>query len=155
MSNKLTPTQELAQLKVRQTAAKLTFEADAKATQARLDDLYEQQRPLHESLEQRYQLRRRIARCAKFHQGFSEDAAIGRDTWHRECQSLAREERAALHGIHDAMIRSESCKAECAKSLLILREDLAEMEAEIVRTAKAAGLDALIPYQWPTDPMDE
>ena len=151
----ISPTEELAQLKARQTAAKLAFEQDQKATEQRVAALFELQRPLHESLEKRYQLRRGIARCEKFHQVFSEDAFSARQTWHREVQSPSRQERGPLYGINDVMIKAESCKAECAKSLQILREDLAEMEGVIFQMAKESGHEALLPPLWPLDPIDE
>lgn len=150
--------EEIAQLKARQTAAKLQLEADEKATQQRLAALYELQRPLCELLGSRRQLRLGISRCEAFHVGFSADAVAARETWHMEVINPARDPRGGrpfLHGVHDNMTRAESCKAECAKSLLILSDDLAELEAKIVSTAKEAKLEAILPPNFPADPLDE
>jgi hypothetical protein len=155
MSIKITPTQELAQLKIRQAATKVAFEQDQKATERRVAALYEAQRPVHEALDQRYQLRLGISRCEKFQRGFSEDAIATRQTWHREIQSPARQERGPLRSLCDYMIQSESCLRETSASLRILREELSEIEARILRLAKEAGLEALLPSQWPSDPIDE
>jgi hypothetical protein len=156
MSNTtLDPVAEIAALQKRQATSKLAAEQDAKETQARLAALFELQAPIHTLLQQRYDLRRRMARCEKFHVGFSADAVAARQTWHAECQSLARDNRNALHGVCAAMFTAEACKAESGKSLALLRDDLAELEGQILKAAKESHLEGILPKAFPQDPLDE
>ena len=159
MTNKISnPVNELEALQARQAALILQAERDARETADRITALFQLQEPIHEMLQERYQLRRRMARCAAFHNGFAADAIAARKTWHLECQNLARDPlagRTGLHWVHDSMVRAESCAAECLKSLNILADDLSELEGRILGKAKDLKLEGIMPPQFPQDVLDE
>jgi len=142
---------ELQQLTARKVAEKEKFEADQRAATARLEQLYELQKPVQTLLIQRHNLRRRIANVEKLNQGYHADAAVLRQQLHENFQ--VTRERGALHDLHHRLVNTVSLAVETGKSLAILRDELAELEAQITKTAKELNLTAMLPDF--SAPLDE
>ena len=121
MNTTTDPIAELRELRARQAAQKIQFEADERAAQARVEQIEELKRPVYKLGIQRNELLRRMANIVRLNRGYQQDAALARTQLHDEFQ--IRGDRGALHFPHLRVVQLEDLIVETDKSLAILRDD--------------------------------